>query len=156
MCHLAIVSWRIACLTWSLRNMGWISASRIGKTVMKKNTPPSPFGYLLIIGIFLVGLVYLVGALQEWQVSEYLRQHGTLIEATIVEHSEQFRNFYIKYSFMVTTPSGEAVTITRRESTNMFYYSRYLKYTDKVSILYTLRFRGLWVMTALSARVWLQ
>lgn len=96
----------------------------------KKDYPPSPLGYLLIIGIFLVGFLLLVGALQEWQVREYLRQHGTLTEATVVERSGQPRNVYIKYSFI---PAGKGIAVTRREDTNMIYYS---KYTDKVSVLY--------------------
>ena len=96
----------------------------------KRDYPPSPLGYLLIIGIFLVGLSYLVGTLREWQAREYLQQHGTLTEADIVERSGQPRDIYVTYSFI---PNGKGTAMTRQEHTNMFYY---LKYTDKVSVLY--------------------
>ncbi len=99
----------------------------------KRDYPPTPLGYLVIAVVFLVGLLHLVGAWQEWQVREYLCQHGTLTEAAIVERSDVPRDFYVKYSF---TPSGKGVAMTRRENTSVFYSSIYLKHADKVSILY--------------------
>jgi hypothetical protein len=111
-----------------------MSTSQIRRTVMRKKPSPNPLGYLPIMGIFFISLLYLVGFLQEWQMREYLQQNGFLAEATIVERNEQFRDFSIKYSF---TLSGTDVATTRWESTNVFYYSMYLKSADKVSIMYS-------------------